>query len=60
MNTIYGYTDILKVGDKVQVKRTEHISTISEVVKCPHCYVYRLSEPQFEFNWHFRIYLIKL
>lgn len=59
-NEIFGYTDVLKVGDKVQVKRTEHVSTISKVEKQPHCYTYELKEPQWEYNWHFRIYLIKL
>jgi len=57
---IYGYNDILEVGDKVQVKNSDHISTISEVVKEPHCYIYKLEESQWEFNWHFRIYLTKL
>lgn len=60
MNEIIGYTDILKIGDEVQVCGTEHKSTISEVVKCPHCYVYRLQKPQWEFNWHFRAFIIKL
>lgn len=60
MNVIYGYNDILTIGDKVQIKRTDHISTISEVVQLPHCYVYRLSEPHWEYNWHFRIYINKL
>jgi len=60
MEIIVGYNDILEIGDKVQVKRTNHISTISDVVKKPHCYIYKLTEPQWEHNWHFRIYLTKL
>ncbi len=60
MNDIFGYNDILKIGDKVQVHGTEHISTISEVTELPHCHIYRLQNPQWEFNWHFRIYLIKI
>lgn len=59
-NEIFGYTDILSVGDSVQVKGTKHISTISHVVKVPHCYIYKLDIPHWELNWHFRIYLIKL
>ena len=57
---IYGYTDILSVGDPVQVKRTEHISTVSEVITVPHCTIYRLDNPQWKLNWHFRVFLTKL
>ena len=60
MDVIFGYNDILKVGDIVQVHGTDHISTISEVVEHPHCYTYHLENPQWELNWHFRIYLIKV
>jgi len=58
--TIYGYTDILEVGDRVNVRQTDHISTISEVIRKPHCFIYRLDNPEWDLNWHFRAYLIKL
>jgi hypothetical protein len=56
-NVIFGYTDILTVGTRVQVVNTEHISTVSEVVELFHCTIYRLENPIWELNWHFRIYL---
>lgn len=47
----------MKVGDKVIIKFSGFESTISEVITCPHCVVYKI-EPKdpndFGAGWYFK------
>ena len=52
---IFGWTDVLSVGDKVRVKFTGHEAVISEVVG--KVYVLNPPDPADTTNWHFRVRL---